>query len=80
MLSKQRCPHTGIVNYFTKTDPFVSAGSIIRQGDRDEVYHWRWYGATQTISGIAKDMTAAEERLHNAYRRGAGAARERAVC
>ena len=71
MLSKQQCPHTGIVNYFTRTDPFVSAGSIIKHGDRDGEYHWRWYDAARTISGIAKDMHSAEERLKRAYRRGA---------
>ena len=29
MLSKLRCPHTGLVNFFTDVDPFMSVGSII---------------------------------------------------
>lgn len=76
MLSKQRCPHTGIVNFFTDNDPFVSVGSIMRQGDRDEIYCWRWYDAASTISGLARDMSSAEERLRRVYRRGAGRARQ----
>ncbi len=63
MLSKQKCPHTGIVNFFTRTDPFVSVGSIIKHGERESVYHWRWYDAVHTISGIAVDMRTAEENI-----------------
>ncbi len=70
MLSKQRCPHTGIVNYFTKADPFVSIGSVTRLGGDDGSYCWRWYDAACTISGIASDLSSAEERLQRAYRRG----------
>lgn len=77
MLSKQRCPHTGIVNFFTTTDPFVSVGSIMKQGDRKAVYCWRWYNAAKTVSGIATDMRSAEERLRRAYRRRGDRARQR---
>ncbi len=69
MLSKQRCPHTGIVNYFTKADPFVSIGSITTTDGREPAYHWRCYDAALTIAGIAKDMSDAEVRLQRAYRR-----------
>jgi hypothetical protein len=67
MLSKQRCPHTGIVNYFTKADPFVSVGSVMRAGSPAE-YQWRWYDAARTISGIATDMQTAEQRIKSQYR------------
>lgn len=70
MLSKQRCPHTGIVNFFTKNDPFLSVGSIMRHGDREDAYCWRWYDASRTITGIATDMRSAEERLRQAHRHG----------
>jgi hypothetical protein len=69
MLSKQCCPHTGIVNFFTKADPFLSVGSIKKQADGEGVYCWRWYDAGRTIAGIASDMRSAEERLRRAYRR-----------
>lgn len=72
MLSKQRCPHTGIVNFFTETDPFVSVASIMKCGDRNGTYCWRWYDASRTIAGIAKDMRAAEERVRHAHKRRGG--------
>jgi hypothetical protein len=68
MLSKQQCPHTGIVNFFTRTDPFVSIGSVIKLGARDGEYQWRLYAAAHTISGLAKDMRTAEERVLLQYR------------
>lgn len=82
MLSKQHCPHTGIVNFFTKNDPFLSVGSIMKQADREGAYCWRWYDASRTITGIASDMRSAEERLRDAYShrsdiRGADRAAER---
>ncbi len=67
MLSKQRCPHTGIVNFFTQNDPFMSVGSIMKQGDREGAYCWRWYDASRTITGIATDLRSAEERLRQAH-------------
>ena len=69
MLSKQRCPYTGIVNYFTTKDPFVSVGSIVEDAARLSGYHWRWYDAASTISGIATDLRSAEERLESQYRK-----------
>jgi hypothetical protein len=69
MLSKQRCPYTGIVNYFTSTDPLLSVGSIVKAGEQRLEYHWRWYDAAERIAGIAADMQTAEERLKSHYRR-----------
>lgn len=68
MLSKQQCPHTGIINFFTPADPFVSVGSITRRQRDETEFHWRWYDASRTISGIAKDMRSAEARLKRARR------------
>jgi hypothetical protein len=68
MLSKQRCPYTGVVNFFTRADPFVSVGSITKAGERSTEYHWRVYDAAHVISGIAQDMRSAEERLKRRYR------------
>lgn len=68
MLCKQRCPHTGVVNFFTKTDPFISVGSIIETGRKRGEYHWRLYDAARTISGIAADMAEAERRLKTQFR------------
>ena len=67
MVSKQHCPHTGVVNFFTSTDPYVSIGSIIKAGTASE-FHWRCYAAARTISGIANDMKTAERRLKDQIR------------
>ena len=67
MVSKQHCPHTGVVNYFSETDPFISIGSIVRAGGGQE-FHWRFYAAAQTIAGIANDMKTAERRLKKQIR------------
>jgi hypothetical protein len=71
MVSKQHCPYTGVVNYFSETDPFISIGSIVRAGTGDE-FHWRFYAAKKTIAGIASDMKTAERRLKNQIRIAAG--------
>lgn len=68
MLSKQHCPHTGVVNFFTAADPYSSIGSIIKAGKAPE-FHWRFYDAARTISGIAGDMKTAERRLKDQIRR-----------
>lgn len=68
MLSKHHCPHTGVVNYFTDSDPYLSIGSIIEVGAAHK-FHWRYYAAQQTICGIAKDMRTAERRLKDQIRR-----------
>lgn len=72
MLSKQHCPHTGIVNYFSEVDPFMSIGSIVRAGTAAgsaKEFHWRVYAAAKTIAGIAGDMETAERRLKTHLRR-----------
>ena len=31
MITKRRCPHTGIVNFFSHTDPLLAVGSVSRE-------------------------------------------------
>ena len=66
MLVKQRCQHTGVVNFYTDADPFVSVASIVEAQPRNE-FHWRWYSAKATIGGIASDMKTAESRVRSQY-------------
>ncbi len=68
MLSKQRCPHTGIVNYFACSEPFFAVGSITAARRQSGEFHWRVYDAAKIISGIAKDMRSAEQRLEQELR------------
>lgn len=67
MLSKHRCPHTGVINYFARSEPYFSIGSIMRSGDAEGGYCWRVYDARRTIAGIAADMKSAERNLRHEY-------------
>ena len=63
MLSKQRCPHTGLVNFFTDADPFMSVGSIIATAPFR--YVWRCHVGDQHC-GVAGDAMTAEVNLRRA--------------
>lgn len=64
MLSKSRCPHTGVVNYFTPADPLLAVGSVtaMRAPAR---YVWRCYVGEEAC-GVARDMPSAEASLRSA--------------
>ena len=64
MLSKCRCPHTGVVNFFTKTDPLLAVGSVAEVG-ATAGYAWRCYVGEET-SGLAPDISRAEACLRTA--------------
>ena len=63
MLSKQRCPHTGLVNFFTDADPFMSVGSIIATAPSR--YVWRCH-LVDHHCGVASDAMTAEANLRRA--------------
>ena len=63
MLLKHRCPHTGILNFFTDSDPFMSVGSIIAIGRGR--YVWRCH-LMDRRGGAATDAMSAESRLRKA--------------
>ena len=63
MLLKHRCPHTGILNFFTDNDPFMSIGSIIAIGRGR--YVWRCHLIDER-SGTATDAMSAESYLRRA--------------
>jgi hypothetical protein len=61
MITSRSCPHTGIVNYYSTRDPFLSVGSVQRvTGD---TVAWRCYIADHPASGAAQDLKAAEKQL-----------------
>ncbi|HZT47245.1 MAG TPA: hypothetical protein VFA64_04675 [Hyphomicrobiaceae bacterium] len=64
MLSKSRCPHTGVVNFFTQADPLLSVGSVAAMGVAGP-YVWRCYVGDE--SGLAPDMPLAEAHLRRAF-------------
>ena len=68
MITKRRCPHTGIVNFFSKTDPLFPVGSVT-QAAIPSSHVWRCYLDHQE-AGVAADISVAEAHLKNAIARG----------
>lgn len=64
MITKRRCPHTGIVNFFSHSDPLLAVGSV-SQAMSPIHYVWRSY-LDDRQSGVAADCAAAEAHLRDA--------------
>jgi hypothetical protein len=67
VFSKSRCPHTGVVNFFTQADPLLAIGSIA-EAHGSARYVWRCYVGEETC-GLETDMPSAEARLKSAVAR-----------
>jgi hypothetical protein len=67
MLSKKRCRHTGVVNFFAD-DPHLPVGSAIRVGKRVG-YHWRCYTDPCAAAGAARDLKSAERKISHLCRK-----------
>ena len=65
MIAKRRCPHTGIVNFYTKTDPLLAIGSVSAMPTQ---YIWRSYLKDQE-AGVAANLSLAEAHLKDAIAR-----------
>lgn len=63
MLVKNRCPHTGVVNFFHRTEPLLPIGSIVES--RSQGFIWRAY-VEGSQCGAARDLLAAETQLRQA--------------
>lgn len=61
MLIKRRCPHTGVVNFFSDTEPHLAVGSIVARDDHH--FTWRYYEEPYVRAGQTGDMPAAEREL-----------------
>ena len=61
MLSKKRCPHTGITNYFTAANPYVAVGSV-SETQSPSRFAWRCY-IEREAGGMTSDISAAEAHL-----------------
>jgi len=61
MLSKRRCAHTGIVNFFSADEPHFSVGSVVRTEGAG--YLWRCYAEPFAFAGAEADMQVAEQRI-----------------
>ncbi|MFO1170917.1 MAG: hypothetical protein U1E49_08085 [Hyphomicrobiaceae bacterium] len=61
MLTTRSCPYTGIVNYYSTREPYLSVGSVQRKAA--DAVAWRCYIADHPASGAAHDLKAAESQL-----------------
>lgn len=62
MLSRKRCPHTGVVNFFFDAEPFLAVGSVIKPKGA-AAYEWRCYTDPCAGNGTAPDLKTAERRV-----------------
>ena len=63
MLFKQRCPHTGVVNFYSSTEPLLAAGSIVEWAP----FHYVWHcHIADDHCGAARDAALAEAELRRA--------------
>jgi len=67
VITQRRCPHTGIVNFFSRSDPLLAVGSVSR-AIRPTHYVWRSY-LDDRQSGVAADRAAAEAHPWHAIAR-----------
>jgi hypothetical protein len=74
MLSKKRCRHTGVVNFFAD-DPHLPVGSAIKVGRRVG-YHWRCYTDPCSAAGAAPSLKSAEREIAGLCRKATQARRQ----
>jgi hypothetical protein len=67
VLEGHRCPHTGIINYFSKAEPRLAIGCIIENPPGRFVWHCH---VADDHCGAASDRRAAESELRRAVRSG----------
>jgi hypothetical protein len=72
-MHSKRCPHTGVVNYFTDADPLLAVGSVAEVAHA-AAFAWHCYVGEET-SGLAPDLSRAEQHLERAIARGETRAR-----
>jgi hypothetical protein len=61
MLSRRRCPHTGVVNFYFVDEPHLAVGSVVKAGRSG--YLWRCYADPCAGVGSEVDAQAAEKRV-----------------
>lgn len=63
MLSKRRCPHTGVINFYSSEDPFLAIASVVKVARAN--YHWRFYADPCAGAGTTRDLGSAEALLRD---------------
>jgi hypothetical protein len=68
VITKRRCPHTGVVNFYEKGEPLLAVGSVSAGTKRSARYIWRSYLEDQE-AGVARKISIAEAHLRDAISR-----------
>jgi hypothetical protein len=68
LLLRKRCPHTGVINYFSELDPLLSVGSVVVEAKVPHEFTWRCY-IDERACGIVPDAALAEAHLKRAIAR-----------
>ena len=66
MLSKRRCPYTGVINFYSSEEPFLAIGSVVKVARAR--YHWRFYADPCAGVGSATDLSSAEAHVRDLNR------------
>jgi hypothetical protein len=61
VITKRRCPHTGVVNFYEKGEPLLAIGSV-SEATEPAHYVWRSY-LDVPKAGVARDSAVAEVLL-----------------
>lgn len=61
MLSKRRCPHTGVINFFFDVEPHIAVGSLVKRGRHD--FLWWCHAQPCECAGMTSDKELAERRI-----------------
>jgi hypothetical protein len=67
VITKRRCPHTGVVNFYERAEPLLAIGSVTAAAEPAH-FVWRSYSDDQE-SGIAPNVAIAEAHLRDAIAR-----------
>ena len=67
MITSKRCPHTGVVNFFVRADPYLAVGSVSQEANPRQ-FVWRCYLDGEG-AGVADDLAIAEANLRTAIAR-----------
>ena len=68
MITSKRCPHTGVVNFFVRADPYLAVGSVSQEANPRQ-FVWRCYLDGEG-AGVADNLAIAEANLRTAIARG----------
>jgi len=68
VITSKRCPHTGVVNFFVRADPYLAVGSVSQEANPRQ-FVWRCYLDGEG-AGVADNLAIAEANLRTAIARG----------